>query len=218
MIGVHEPIFHLAKPGDWARSTDSYVPSSVEQEGFVHCSTVDQLPRVAHELYPDGNDLILLTIDTDALDDETLVYEDLYELDEKFPHIYGPLPTSAVVATGPYLTHLEEGLWMPERRFDPEWMDRILHPDFNEVGASGRVYSRNTIIDTPRVQFEAQLPHKDYKLELIEEEVALARYISLDTFQGVPRYAHRMSIWISTNEGWRLRFHQGTPLSYTVSR
>lgn len=213
-----EPIFHLANPGDWARSTDSYSPASIEDEGFIHCSTSEQLRKVAHELFGDRNDLIVLTIDPDALDDETLVYEDLYELGERFPHIYGPLPTSAVGTTGPYLTHLDEGLWMPERRFDREWMDRILHPEFSEVGASGRAYSRQAIIDTPRVEFEAQLPHKDYTLELVDEDVALARYISLDSYQGVPRYAYRLSIWINTNEGWRLRFHQGTPLSYTVSR
>jgi uncharacterized protein (DUF952 family) len=215
---VTEPIFHLAKPGDWASTTDRYSPTSIEEEGFIHCSTPEQLRKVAHELFGDRNDLVLLTIDPEALDDQTLVYEDLYGLGEEFPHIYGPLPTSAVRTTGPYLIHLDEGLWMPERRFDPEWMDRILHPNFSEVGASGCVYSRNAIIDTPPVQFDAQLPHKDYELELVDEDVALARYISHDTYQGVPRYAHRLSIWINTNEGWRLRFHQGTPLSYTVSR
>jgi uncharacterized protein (DUF952 family) len=215
---VTEPIFHLASPDDWARSTEAYSPSTIEQEGFIHCSTGEQLRKVAHELFGDRNDLILLTISPDALDDETLVFEDPYGLGERFPHIYGPLPTSAVRSTGPYLAHLEEGLWMPERRFDPGWMDRILHPDFSEVGASGRVYSRREIIATPRVEFEAQLPHRDYGLELIDEDVALARYVSLDSYQGVPRYAHRSSIWINTNEGWRLRLHQGTPLGYTVSR
>jgi len=215
---MSEQIFHLANSGDWARSPDSYSPQGFEREGFIHCSAAHQLARVAHELYADNNTLVLLTIDPDALDDDTLVYEDLYDLGERFPHVYGPLPTSSVIATGPYLTHLEEGLWMPERRFDPDWMDRILHPDFNEVGASGRAYSRPDIIDTPRVEFDAQLPHKDYKLKLIDEDVALARYISNDTYQGIPRYAYRTSIWINTNEGWRLRFHQGTPLSYTVSR
>lgn len=215
---MNEPIFHLAGPDEWAASTDQYRPTSLEVDGFIHCSTAEQLRGVAHELFGDRNDLILLTIDPEGLDDETLVYEDLYGHGERFPHIYGPLPTSAVNATGPYVSHLEEGLWMPDRRFDPDWMDRILHPDFNEVGASGKVYSRKEIIGTPRVQFEAQLPHRDYTFEVIDEDVALARYISHDIFQGVPRYAHRTSIWINTNHGWRLRLHQGTPLGYTVSR
>jgi uncharacterized protein (DUF952 family) len=211
---LSEPIFHLAEPADWARSTDTFSPADAEEEGFIHCSTAEQLPAVARELYGDHNDLILLTIDPTFLDDETLVYEDLYGLGQDFPHVYGPLPTSAVVATGPYLTHLEEGLWL-ETRYDREWMDRILHPDFEEVGRSGRTYGRQETIDSrpPRRRFEVFLPHLEYRLELIDEDVALVRYISRPVYDGIERLDHRISIWVNTNDGWRLRFHQGTPLA-----
>lgn len=205
-------IFHLAEPAEWVRSTDAYSPPSVEEEGFVHCSTADQLPVVAREMYLDHNGLILLTIDTDGLDHEALVYEDLYGEGEAFPHVYGPLPTSAVVNTGPYLAHLEEGMRL-DTRFDTEWMDLMLHPEFAEVGMSGNVYTRRETIDAswPN-ELEAHLPLEDYRLELIDEDVALVRYVSHDTTNGAERRAHRTSIWVNTNEGWRLRFHQGTPL------
>ncbi len=206
-----EPIYHLAEPADWARSIDTYSPPSVEAEGFVHCSTGRQLPAVARERYIDHNALILLTIDTEGLDDQTLVYEDLDGGGEQFPHVYGPLPTSAVVQTGPYLTHLEEGLWL-ETRFDGEWMDKILHPDFSEVGMSGRTYTRDDAVNTPPCDLQARLPHEALRVDLVDEDVALARYISHDTYDGVERHAHRTSVWVNTNEGWRLRFHQGTPL------
>ena len=172
-----EPIFHLAKPKDWAKSIDAYHPRRVEDEGFIHCSTAAQLALVAHELFAGENDLVLLTIDPEALDDSTLVYEDLYDLGEEFPHVYGPLPTSAVIATGPYLTHLEEGLWQ-ETRFDREWIDRILHPDLSEVGMSGRTYSRNETLETPPTNLEVRLPHDGHTVELIDEDVALIRYLS----------------------------------------
>lgn len=204
-----EPIFHLADPGDWARSIDAYAPESVETEGFVHCSVADQLSRVAHDFYIWRNDLVLLTIDPHRLRSGTLVFEDLYDLGDEFPHVYGPLPTSAVVSTGPYLTHLEEGLWL-DTRFDPQWMDRMLHPEFTEVAISGRTYTRAE--STAATDLEVSLPHEDYSLELIDEDVALVRYVSHDAVDGVERHAHRTSIWINTNEGWRLRFHQGTPL------
>lgn len=213
---LSEPIFHLAEPADWARSTDTYSPAKAETEGFVHCSTAEQLPKVARELYRDHNALILLTIDPTALDDESLVYEDLDGLGQDFPHVYGPLPTPAVVATGPYLAHLEEGLWL-ETRFDPEWMDRILHADFEEVGMSGRVYSREDSLEAPVAELDVALPHEGYQLELIDEDVALVRYVSHDTSDGVQRHAHRTSIWVNTNDGWQLRFHQGTPTSNTPS-
>ena len=58
-----EPIYHLAQRSDWARSTSTYEPPSVESEGFVHCSTPTQLPGVARRFFDGQNDLILLTID-----------------------------------------------------------------------------------------------------------------------------------------------------------
>ena len=206
-----EHIYHLAEPDDWAKSTDTYSPPGVEAEGFVHCSTAEQLPIVARERFRDHNGLVLLTIDPEGLDHESLVYEDLHASGEVFPHVYGGLPTSAVVATGPYLAHLEEGLWL-ETRCDREWMDRMLHPDFGEVGMSGRTYTREEILDMPPADLGVRLPHQDYRLELVDEDVALARYVSHDTVDGVERGARRTSIWVNTNEGWRLRFHQGTPL------
>ncbi len=207
---MSDPIFHLAEPDDWARTTDTYRPSSVEQEGFVHCSTADQLRRVAVQRYMGENDLILLTVDRDGLDEETLVFEDSYGSGEEFPHIYGGLPTTAVSSTGPYLEHLEEGLWT-DPRFDRVWMDRMLHPDFAEVGMSGRTYSRGGTIAAPRREIGAVLPLQDYRLELVDEDVAMARYVSHDRQTGEMRHAHRTSIWVNTNDGWRLRFHQGTP-------
>jgi uncharacterized protein (DUF952 family) len=106
---LKEPIFHLAEPSDWSAGSPVYSPESVEQEGFVHCSTRDQLGGVARALYPDRDDLVLLTIDPDRLVEGTLVYEDVYEHGDLFPHVYGPLPTRAVVSTEPYRAHLADG-------------------------------------------------------------------------------------------------------------
>ena len=209
-----EPIFHLAQPSDWARSIAVYSPASVDEEGFVHCSTGQQLAEVARTFYSGHNDLILLTIDPGMLEEGTLVYEDLYQAGQDFPHVYGPLPCKAVASTGPYLNHLEEGLW-GETRLDPEWMERILHPDFTVVGVAGDTHTREEILTGPRVELEAELPHEDYRFDLIDEDVGLARYTSHHTYDGVERTAHRSSVWVNTNEGWRLRFHQGTPLDRT---
>ena len=206
-----EPIYHLAQRSDWARSTSTYEPPSVESEGFVHCSTPTQLPGVARRFFDGQNDLILLTIDPATLENGTLVYEDLYGHGEEFPHVYGPLPTTAVIATGPYLTHLEECLWR-EKRFDREWLDGILHPDFTEVGMSGRAYTREETLGAPQTEINAWLPLEGYRLDLIDEDVALARYTSRQSSNGDERAAQRTSVWVNTNDGWQLRFHQGTPV------
>ncbi|HEX6220049.1 MAG TPA: DUF952 domain-containing protein [Acidimicrobiia bacterium] len=204
-------IYHLAEPADWAASIDEYRTASLAEEGFIHCSTADQLAGVARRNFLDHNDLILLTIDPEPLGD-TLVYEDLYDLGQDFPHIYAPLPTSAVLETGPYIEHLEEALWLEETAFDPQWLDRVLHAGFSEVGRSGRTYTREQTLEAPATPLEVELPLERYRIHLIDEDVALVRYVSRQTLDGEQRPAERTSIWVNTNDGWQLRFHQGTPL------
>jgi uncharacterized protein (DUF952 family) len=208
---LSEPLFHLAEPRAWAGATDEYAPASLEAEGFIHCSTREQLSRTARELYTDRNDLILLTIDPGEVSSQ-IVYEDLYDLGEEFPHIYGPISTSAVLTTGPYLNHLEEGLWLKNTRGSHEWMDRILHPDFTEVGMSGHTYTREQVLSVDVSDLEAEIPLEDYRIDLVDEDVALVRYVSRDRVADEARVAQRSSLWINTNEGWRLRHHQGTPI------
>ena len=98
---MSEPVYHLAEPDDWDRRSTNYTPAAFAEDGFVHCSTVEQLPAVATTLYRGRTDMILLEIDTDALADE-VVYEDLYETGEEYPHIYAPIPVSAIVSAEIY--------------------------------------------------------------------------------------------------------------------
>lgn len=205
-----DPIYHLAEPKDWAASTDEYTAPSLDDEGFIHCSTIDQLSGTARQIFDGRNNLVLLTVDSRALGD-LVVYEDLYDSREEFPHVYGPIPTGAVLATGPYLTHLEEGLWL-HSRFDRDWMERVLHPDFTGVGRSARRYTREEALNLEPYELSVELPLDQYRMNLIDEDVALVRYISKVISDGAVQTAERTSVWINTNEGWRLCFHQGTQL------
>ena len=89
-------IYHIAEPGAWAAKSDVYRTDDLESEGFIHCSTERQLAGVAESFYKDREDLVLLSIDSTAIG-EALVYEDLYDMGENFPHVYGPIPVAAVV-------------------------------------------------------------------------------------------------------------------------
>lgn len=55
------------------------------------------MPGVAAAFYDGRSDLILLSIDAAAVGD-LLVYEELYERGEDFPHVYGPIPMHAITA------------------------------------------------------------------------------------------------------------------------
>ncbi len=95
------PIHHIASVVEWeaARQRGSYRRStrdqSLEEVGFIHCSTAAQWRDTLARFYSDCPDeLVLLTIDPQRVPAEIRV-------EGGFPHIYGPLPTDAVIAVEP---------------------------------------------------------------------------------------------------------------------
>lgn len=101
-------IYHLAMASDWeaARTTGTYRTSTrgrtLADEGFIHASRADQWPTIRDRFYADVDEpLLLLEIDPGLLD--VPVVEEPGEPDsaETFPHIYGPLPVTAVLRATP---------------------------------------------------------------------------------------------------------------------
>jgi uncharacterized protein (DUF952 family)/heme-degrading monooxygenase HmoA len=108
------PIFHLATPDDWeeARQSGRYVWSTrgitVADEGFVHCSCVDQMRGVANRFYADLDELVIVHLDRDALEDGLRFEPPADGIEELFPHLYHPIPLEAVTATTVWRRHGEE--------------------------------------------------------------------------------------------------------------
>lgn len=101
-------IFHLALASDWAEAEASgvYTTSTrgrtLAEEGFIHASRADQWTGVRERFYADvAEPLVLLQIDTDLLDVPVIEEPPAPGITETFPHIYGPLRTSAVVRAMP---------------------------------------------------------------------------------------------------------------------
>jgi uncharacterized protein (DUF952 family) len=98
-------IYHIATAADWAaaRRSGSYTTSTrgvtLEQEGFIHAARREQVQLVWKRYYADaGEPLVLLTIDTVKL---TSRWQEDPVGDDTFPHVYGPINTSAVVRCQP---------------------------------------------------------------------------------------------------------------------
>jgi uncharacterized protein (DUF952 family) len=101
---VAPALLHLIHFADWERfqRDGSWAPASLTNEGFVHCTGDDALLlRVANSFYRDERgQFMVLSIDPDRLDAPVR-----WELppgadphaDTLFPHVYGPIPLSAVV-------------------------------------------------------------------------------------------------------------------------
>ena len=94
-------IFHIARQEAWASRADQsavgcYRPEMFPVDGFVHCSTREQVVKVADIRFRGQQDLVLLCIDTDRVKAD-IRYENLEGGRELFPHIYGEINTGAVV-------------------------------------------------------------------------------------------------------------------------
>lgn len=104
---MSEPILHLTERSLWdeARAKGMYEISTrgktLQDEGFIHCSTRTQLPRTAAAFFADLDDLVVLVVDPDRLD-VPVRYEAARPGGEEFPHVYGPIPVDAVVGVEPW--------------------------------------------------------------------------------------------------------------------
>ena len=97
-------IFHITEPETWraqsptGRYTQSTRGATLADVGFIHCSFRHQVAPVAGFVYADRRaPLLLLEIDP-AKVDAPIEVEALAGAPDEFPHIYGPLPVTAVVA------------------------------------------------------------------------------------------------------------------------
>lgn len=96
-------ILHILRRGEWESAVrqGSYRPASLDTEGFIHCSTIDQSIATANLLFRHASDLLLLCIEETRLlaplKFEAPAIDDDARPSERFPHIYGSLNLDAVV-------------------------------------------------------------------------------------------------------------------------
>jgi hypothetical protein len=109
------------------------------------------------------------------------------------------------------LTRLEEDMWREVTRFDRTFQEQRFATDFFEFGRSGRVYTRDQIIQLDSQPIHAVLPLPNIAIRLLDRNTAQVTYNSQVEYDSFVEYARRSSIWSRTESGWIMRFHQGTP-------
>lgn len=92
--------------------------------------------------------------------------------------------------------------------------DRIMADDFWEVGASGKKYSREFVLDT------LEQRHKSPVSEHLTVSDFVCRPVAVDTYlvtyqleQDGGRLSRRSTLWRLSQEGWKILYHQGTLVS-----
>ncbi|KID32173.1 hypothetical protein HQ32_00034 [Prauserella sp. Am3] len=112
-------ILHICPEADWAAVPPGgeYKPASLDDAGFVHCSDFGTVQFPAERVFAGRDDLLLLVIDPGRL--EVPVRWEPADPPEPgapwFPHVYGPIPTSAVVRECPFPPAADGTFRLPEQ-------------------------------------------------------------------------------------------------------
>lgn len=126
-------------------------------------------------------------------------------------------PRMANAASSPPLLAVLEELRQREPIFHhPEFgtarrdYENMTDPEFWEVGASGRRYSREFVLDT----LENRAPDPDESKWLTRDfqcrEIAADNYLITYALEQGPRITRRATLWRRTAAGWKILYHQGT--------
>jgi hypothetical protein len=108
---------------------------------------------------------------------------------------------------------LELELLDPAVRADARAVRSRLHPQFREVGASGRLWD----VESTATALAAEpagdpIDASDFESFRLAPEVILLTY----TTRRAGRVARRSSIWTRSVGEWQLRYHQGTIVPDTI--
>jgi uncharacterized protein (DUF952 family) len=100
---TRDRLFHITAAAEFAAAQQSaeYRPAAFDREGFVHCSYADQVLTTANRIFRGRHGLVLLEVDRGQLPCD-VVEENLEGGAELYPHVYGPLPITAVCAVHPF--------------------------------------------------------------------------------------------------------------------
>jgi len=124
--------------------------------------------------------------------------------------------TAAPEAEAEALEGLELALARRDETTIPGGFDSVLHSSVVEFGSSGRVWTRDEILEAlhsgPRVdavtieRFDAHVVRPGVFLVMFEST-------STDPVTGLTTRQRRSSLWMREGDGYVLRFHQSTPIA-----
>jgi uncharacterized protein (DUF952 family) len=93
-----EFIYHITTTQAWeeAQAKQLYLPIDFAKDGFIHCSIDRQIEGVLERFYQGQTGLVKLKIEKSKVQ-RPVLFELAEDLNEMFPHIYGPLNLDSVV-------------------------------------------------------------------------------------------------------------------------
>jgi len=96
----------------------------------------------------------------------------------------------------------------PAVRADLGRVRRLLHPDFVEFGASGRIWDGKAIAEALAAESATPRPRA---VDMVPVSLGVDAVLLTYRIDDAERPSLRSSVWIRVDGGeWLLRFHQGT--------
>lgn len=84
----------------------------------------------------------------------------------------------------------------------------LLHDNFREFGASGRVWDRQSILQAMARDSRERIVAEDIRPVRLGPDTVMLTY----TARRAGEASLRTSVWVRVDSGWRLLHHQGTRL------
>ena len=192
----------------------AFGPMGMQRVGLTHAEGNERSRRVAEKLgfTPEGvqragsqlpggriaDKRLYARLNTDGLPDLTVHWGAQADAEQS------ACPTE-------HLRSLEDRLLDPDVRRNPASVAALLTDDFREFGSSGRSFSKTAILEALATEAPSALRLTDFACHPLSADVALVTYRShRQNPDGTSATSLRSSLWRCTDDGWRMRFHQGT--------
>ena len=110
-----------------------------------------------------------------------------------------------------FFVDLEKSLHRKSIRRSREKLNDLLHEDFEEIGAMGKIYNKDQIIKELLTETPFSINASNFKLRMLADHLALLTYKTQNTARNhFARTTLRSSIWKNEGSTWKMIFHQGT--------
>ncbi|WP_097459921.1 nuclear transport factor 2 family protein [Mangrovitalea sediminis] len=88
--------------------------------------------------------------------------------------------------------------------------EAMMAPEFWEIGASGRRYSRSFVLDTLEQRYSKPVAESFLLTDFACQELSSNLYLATYQLDQSGRLSQRSTIWRHSDGVWQIVFHQGT--------
>lgn len=88
--------------------------------------------------------------------------------------------------------------------------ESMMAPEFWEVGASGRIYSRSFVLDTLEARHATPVDEDFSVTDFACREIGANLYLATYRLDQAGRLSRRATIWRYDGSAWQIVYHQGT--------